>query len=399
MLLNEGDEPTRIGYGDTTSNKLDYIIATPNLSWRADNYNCNCIVLDDSMGSDHIPVICSFSQANPCTGSLPQKTILVYKNADWPAFQALTEAGLRGIADRDLTTEASLDQAADDITDVFRQASRSSIPTKVVPSGPPQSTDLPREVLALIKRRRKLTRSFLRYRCPDIKKEINAITKDITAAVSKARTKNWDRFCRTLEKEESEGNFWKQFSRIKVSSSAENRPIINQDKEFYLASEKADVMADHLGSIMKEPELTPAARAMSQDIRGWLGFQDRRRDKITRLITMEEMHQVIKRTPNNKAPGPDEVTGKLIKQLSYTGIQQLRKIFDKALRIGYVPKPWKRSVTVMIPKPGKNLTQVNSYRPISLTSILGKLLERIITTRLLEELETSSFFTDNQGVF
>jgi len=50
--------------------------------------------------------------------------------------------------------------------------------------------------------------------------------------------------------------------------------------------------------------------------------------------------------------------------------------------MGYFPHPWKRATVIPIPKPNKPPTDPNSYRPISLLSIVGKLLERIIASQL-----------------
>jgi hypothetical protein len=48
----------------------------------------------------------------------------------------------------------------------------------------------------------------------------------------------------------------------------------------------------------------------------------------------------------------------------------------------YIPDAWETAEVIMIPKPGKKLSEVESYRPISLLPILSKLFEKLILKRL-----------------
>ena len=54
---------------------------------------------------------------------------------------------------------------------------------------------------------------------------------------------------------------------------------------------------------------------------------------------------------------------------------------------------------IPIPKPQKNTSDPASYRPISLTSQLGKILEGIINDRLKDHLETNNYIFENQSGF
>ena len=61
-------------------------------------------------------------------------------------------------------------------------------------------------------------------------------------------------------------------------------------------------------------------------------------------------------------------------------------LFNYLLEVGYFPKAWKNAVGVMIPKPNKDPRLVGSYRPISLSRWLGKLLEKCIAYPLIDYL-------------
>jgi hypothetical protein len=60
----------------------------------------------------------------------------------------------------------------------------------------------------------------------------------------------------------------------------------------------------------------------------------------------------------------------------------LATLFNACIRLKYVPDAWKIAEIIMIPRPGKNQSEVESYRPISLLPIMSKLFENLILKRL-----------------
>jgi potassium voltage-gated channel Eag-related subfamily H protein 8 len=58
-------------------------------------------------------------------------------------------------------------------------------------------------------------------------------------------------------------------------------------------------------------------------------------------------------------------------------------IIDISWKTGKVPKVWKTSIISPILKPGKPAEECKSYRPIALTSILCKIMEKMIHRRLM----------------
>ena len=74
-------------------------------------------------------------------------------------------------------------------------------------------------------------------------------------------------------------------------------------------------------------------------------------------------------------------------------------IFNAILRIQYFPKPWKLAQFKMLHKPGKDLHQTASYRPISLLPVFSKILEKIIYCRIKTIIETRKLIPDHQFGF
>ena len=71
----------------------------------------------------------------------------------------------------------------------------------------------------------------------------------------------------------------------------------------------------------------------------------------------------------------------------------LRNILNQTYNLGYYPEDWKQENKIYLKKPGKDsYHDPKSYCPISLTNILGKILERIILNKILHHLESTNFF-------
>ena len=80
-------------------------------------------------------------------------------------------------------------------------------------------------------------------------------------------------------------------------------------------------------------------------------------------LRLSAVKSAVKGLKAGKSPGTDKITSTMICFLPNSA---LRFIFNAILRTGYFPSTWKLSEIVMIPKPGKDVTQVTSYRPKSL---------------------------------
>ena len=74
----------------------------------------------------------------------------------------------------------------------------------------------------------------------------------------------------------------------------------------------------------------------------------------------------------------------------------LLKLFNESWKTGTVPAMWKKTTIIPIHKKGKDKENPNSYRPISLQSCLGKLLEKVINRRLLSFLKDNNVLSQTQ---
>ena len=73
------------------------------------------------------------------------------------------------------------------------------------------------------------------------------------------------------------------------------------------------------------------------------------------------------------------------------------KLFNLIWETGEVPSAWKHVSVIPLLKQGKEAAHANSYRPISLTSQLGKAMEAMVNKRLRHHLETNHLLSEDQS--
>jgi hypothetical protein len=89
----------------------------------------------------------------------------------------------------------------------------------------------------------------------------------------------------------------------------------------------------------------------------------------------------------------------MLQEMLHEGYQTLLYIFNAIHRLQYWPAPLKQAKIIMIQKPGKNPTDVASYRPVSLLPILSKILEKLLLKRIYRDTNLQEWIPSQQFGF
>lgn len=116
-------------------------------------------------------------------------------------------------------------------------------------------------------------------------------------------------------------------------------------------------------------------------------------------IELTEMQQTIRSLKPFKAPGLDSIQNVLLKHLPHSAIAWLTHTFNKCFSLSYWPQSFKIAKVIPILKAGKPATDATSYRQISLLSAVGKLLEKLVNTRLVNFIEEKNLLPQFQFGF
>jgi hypothetical protein len=128
-------------------------------------------------------------------------------------------------------------------------------------------------------------------------------------------------------------------------------------------------------------------------------FVDSKADLRTELepVTIKEVYNILKQAPVDTAGGRDGFRYTPIIRLHEILPQILPELFNAMFKYSAHPAEWKVANCVVVPKQGKATYQdPKSYRPISLLSCFGKVLESLMAQRVTKAAEECGVIVDTQ---
>ena len=121
--------------------------------------------------------------------------------------------------------------------------------------------------------------------------------------------------------------------------------------------------------------------------------------EISTAMLCEEntVFDLLSSLDTSKSSGPDCISAQMLKQTAASIAPSVTLLFNQSLKQGQIPCNWKVSQVVPIPKvsPAKS---PDNYRPVSLLSILSKILERHVYSVIVNHLDSVCPLSDDSGL-
>lgn len=384
------------------SNKLDYASPGRPTYWPTDpkklpdlidfavtkNFPRNLIRAESlsDLSSDHSPVLFNILQ-RPET--VEQTLRLTSKRTNWLKYRKYVSSHIE--LNPCLNVETNIDSSAIALETVIVAAARTSTPQ--TPNAPYNFKKTNLQIEQLVHEKRRLRREWQSYRSPSAKQRLKDATRKLTKALKQEEEHVQRLYIEQLSTSSKKHSLWR--AHPSLSSPTETIMPIRNSAGGWARSDKnrAITFAVHLQNVFQPNPPTNAfvLPPLSDNIQS-------QHEPI--VFRPNEIAKIIKEQLNpKKSPGCDLITPKMLIELPYCAVCIICQLFNAITKLGYFPERWKKSIIIMIPKPGKDHTVPSSYRPISLLSCLSKLFEKCLLTKIVPYLRIHNIIPAHQFGF
>ena len=386
ILYNNEDPNTFIHYNGQSTNPDIAIVSTD-----IEN-NTTKSVIEDS-GSGHRAIITKTSfkhQSGKENKKLKRKWN--FKKADRRKYKTETNQRFKNI-----NLEENTNKIVKQLNEVIIQAAKLSVPRgKTRKYKPFWNAQLAQLKLKRDKIREKAERTANKLDVIEWRKASAQLKQEIKIA----KKKSFEKFLTQLDYRSNSSHVHKYIKQINNNNvnQQQQQPLIVNNKEIYDDSIIADKFVTHYknASVLHKENKKLNKHLKIKNQKNTTSTQN----MFNEPFTLAEMKQALRILKNGKSPGPDNIHTEFLKNLGNSAQQTLLTIFNKIWTTkNGIPTIWKKAIIIPVKKKDKPAQLIESYRPISLTSITAKLLERMIAARLTYYLESQNLISNEQTGF
>jgi hypothetical protein len=402
-ILNSSMEPTSIRLNDHCNNTLDYFVGSSLLLEKLETFTVDkkSPLLCRAGTYFHIPIVAEFKFIwEKRTSYKSHHVPFNYAKADWESFKENLEKIDSNSEDINLNI---VDEVAKFISSNISNASEQSIPKININND--NVLKLPHHVLSLIKLKNYWMHRFYKNKTNyEAKSKFYQLKMLIDLEISNIRSEQFNRLVAKMGKNPTSTiPFWKKIGRMrnKKRSSAITKLIYN-GREATSSEEKANVFAEKLIEVFSESTTNSFNNDHKNRILYELAQEKARKESKAlefRKFTLTELEVEIKRLNNKTSHDQQKISNRMLKHLPQSTKLWLLYLFNMCVTSNKLPTEWKRSKITMLLKKNGEKTDPNSYRPISITSCIMRLLERLILSRIREYLEQNNLIIHCQSGF
>ncbi len=115
-------------------------------------------------------------------------------------------------------------------------------------------------------------------------------------------------------------------------------------------------------------------------------------------VNQQQILQIVRSLKSSKSPGLDEISPRLIKDAADKLVVPLTMLINSSLQSGTFPTCEKQAKVLPVYKSNEK-SKLDNYRPISVTTVFSKIIEKVVYNQLSDYLESNNLICPNQFRF
>ena len=342
------------------------------------------------MGSDHLPIVMSVD-CQIVTLQPPPITELRWnwKKADFVGFSKKLDDTIKN-------TPISLEEAPIDVrtrflNDAMLSAAKAHIGK--VKASTNSKEWLSKEIREAIKLRNRLRRSIASNR-----KEWITACREVQSMIRESKEEKLKEFISESDHSNDPNKIWTKIKALsgKSASSIRNETLVHNGKCFTSSRTKANAFMHRYAEISRLD--IPKSSRRKKPISRMLNAPSVAEESC-QAFNPAELSVAIKSMKPKGAPGRDRIAPRFINSLGPVALSFMLTIFNDSWCSGSCPLLWREAIIIPLLKKGKPASQINSFRPVSLTSCVAKTMERMVANRMSNLAERSGWWCEDQAGF
>ena len=242
-------------------------------------------------------------------------------------------------------------------------------------------------------------RNLLRKEISTKREEWRTACKEANEAILEAKKQSWNELLSSALPDQDPTKVWQIVKSLNGTPCANspNEALVHNSKTLTDPKAKANAFAQHYANV--------SSLKMSKEDKG-LNLRCKKMvegpsvdDMSCAVITLQELIKAIFQMKGKGAAGPDEIPPIFLKSLGPIALNELLEIYNLSFLHGDCPNIWRVATIIPLLKAGKPASEIASFRPVSLTSCIAKLMERILANRIYYQAEHSNMFSKLQAGF
>ena len=334
---------------------------------------CSWFTVEGIGSSDHLPICINIgikvSHGSVFKGQVSWKS----SGVDWKQFTDGLDSAME--TQGEPPADATVQSMIADFHSAMIEVAKRTVGT-IKPGRRTRSWETPAVRAAIRKRNR------LRHAVKSHRKEWLEACREAQEAITEAKTDAWRQVLEECTQSTDDKKLWRVIKNLNGTpeSNSPNEAMNHGGRLITSDKRKADIFAIHYANV-SDLGMSKCDRDENRQLKAYIRKVDTR-DPGTPDFTMSELRNGISKMKSRGAPGPDNIPPTFLKHLGPRASSRLLRIFNVSLRNSEVPQMWRNATIIPLLKSGKSPSELASYRPISLTSCIMKLLERMISENL-----------------